>query len=223
MQASISSTASENDSILRWGDLKKHFPDAARGVVSEYLRVKGQIPYEIGYVYLIHAKGTPHYKIGKSVAPDKRILQISPKMPFETELIKSWGANFMSIAESWLHSDFSDFRVNGEWFNLPDDYLYCLLTGFEAEYASTIRNAYLTTVTLGLCANDLNSLSESLSNEFKCGSIGLPYFGHSGHTIALLEQWFYEIKHSGDAPSFTHSPSLAFLERLNNSLCSRNY
>lgn len=204
----------EYDSMLHWNELKKHFPSAAKGIISEYIRVKGQIPYELGHVYLLHAKGSPYYKIGKSVAPDKRLLQISPKMPFDTELVKSWTTNFMSIAESWLHGQFSQFRVNGEWFQLPDEYLFHLLIGCELEYTSTIRNAYLATVNIGLSSDNLNNLNEALMLEMDFTCIGFYSIGNSGYTIALVEEWFYQIKECGDAPSFDHSPSSEFLDRL---------
>jgi len=202
------------DSLLRWKDVKEHFPGVAKGVIAEYCRLGGQIPYEAGYVYLMHAQGTSYYKIGKSINPDKRLLQISPKMPFETELIKVWGTNFMSIAEKWLHKHFSEFRRNGEWFQLPDEFLFHLLIGCDYEYTLTIRNAYIATINLGLSGEDLSSLNEALSEEVDWVSFGFARFGNSPYPVALLESWFHEIRMENDTSTFELEPPKWILDRL---------
>jgi hypothetical protein len=71
-----------------------------------------------GWVYIL--KGNQYYKIGKTINLDNRIKQISPNLPFETELICAIRSENITRTESTLHQMFKDFRVNGEWFELND-------------------------------------------------------------------------------------------------------
>jgi hypothetical protein len=72
-----------------------------------------------GFIYLLSGGG--YYKIGLTTDVDRRISEISPKLPFEVELIHVIQADDMTKAESYLHERFSDKRVNGEWFRLSSD------------------------------------------------------------------------------------------------------
>ena len=71
-----------------------------------------------GYVYLL--KGGEYYKIGLSKNADRRIEEISPKLPFETELICTITTEDMYELEAFLHEMFADKRANGEWFELDE-------------------------------------------------------------------------------------------------------
>lgn len=104
-----------------WAKFKETLPAIADLILAEYKAVNGFIPREPGYVYLIHAVGTEYYKIGKSINPDRRILQISPKMPFNVKFVRVWRTYFMSLAEKMLHEQYAYCRVNGEWFHLSND------------------------------------------------------------------------------------------------------
>lgn len=85
--------------------------------------VNPHIYLEDGYVYLLHAKGTNFYKVGKSIAPDRRLKQVYPKMPFETEMVGYVRTNCMSLLEKSWHWVLSCHRVNGEWFSLEGNTL----------------------------------------------------------------------------------------------------
>lgn len=104
--------------LPRWTELKSDFPAIAEIFWKEYHRVNGFIPYEHGFVYAIHAVGSQYVKIGKSINPDRRLLQIAPQMPFRTRFIKVWRTSFMSMAEVSLHRHHEQARTNGEWFEL---------------------------------------------------------------------------------------------------------
>jgi hypothetical protein len=82
-------------------------------------RDRGQLPIENGYIYFLEAG--PYIKIGKSINPDQRLKQISPKMPFDCEFKEIFPSMFMSLAEKLLHQKFKKYRVNGEWFDFGDD------------------------------------------------------------------------------------------------------
>ncbi len=102
---------------LNWTRLKEEFPDVATALLKEWNERDGFVPYEQGYVYVIQACDTQYLKIGKTKNPDRRILQIAPQMPFRTQYVRVWRSNFMSMGEKYLHSVFSDYRANGEWFD----------------------------------------------------------------------------------------------------------
>jgi len=70
-----------------------------------------------GWVYILRAG--PYYKIGQSKNVAKRIKQISPKMPFKVSLLyKIYTADRYAL-EDKLHARYEEYRVNGEWFKLP--------------------------------------------------------------------------------------------------------
>ena len=74
-----------------------------------------------GFVYLLQGENSL-YKIGKAINVNKRVLEISPKMPFDPILLHTIECDDYTAAESGLHSHFNHLRVNGEWFRLgPDD------------------------------------------------------------------------------------------------------
>jgi len=69
-----------------------------------------------GYVYLLEGGG--FYKIGKAAELDRRIQQISPKLPFTCRLLHAIPSQDCLALEQGLHQRFSPQRVNGEWFQL---------------------------------------------------------------------------------------------------------
>lgn len=73
-----------------------------------------------GFIYLLEGVGTGWYKIGLTTkAPDHRVGQYSPKLPFETRIIHTFHADEPADAERDLHDAYAAFRTNGEWFTLP--------------------------------------------------------------------------------------------------------
>jgi hypothetical protein len=73
-----------------------------------------------GYIYVL--KSGEFYKIGKTVNPHGRFMQISPVMPEPVEVVGLYYDPDIAAAESALHEYFSARRVNGEWFRLaPED------------------------------------------------------------------------------------------------------
>jgi hypothetical protein len=123
---------------MSWTDIKQDLPRTADRILKAYEQYGGLLPFKQGYVYLIHAIGSDFYKIGKSIKPDRRILQISPVMPFKIRFVRVWPTNFMDKAEKYLHNFFMDERVNGEWFSFKEEELNSIL----AEYTViSIRHA----------------------------------------------------------------------------------
>ena len=71
-----------------------------------------------GYVYLL--KGGGYYKIGLSNDVNRRMEEISPRLPFETELICTIATRDMYKLEAALHDLYAARRANGEWFELDE-------------------------------------------------------------------------------------------------------
>lgn len=69
-----------------------------------------------GFVYILEGGG--YCKIGRTCNPNKRIAQISPKLPFDTTLVHMIPTDDSLRLEAILHERFENKRVNGEWFNL---------------------------------------------------------------------------------------------------------
>jgi len=79
---------------------------------------KPSLQLKAGYVYLL--KGGNYHKIGLSKDTDRRMEEILPKLPFETELVCTIATEDMYGLESRLHEQFADKRANGEWFKLNE-------------------------------------------------------------------------------------------------------
>jgi Meiotically up-regulated gene 113 len=73
-----------------------------------------------GFVYLIQSQSGA-YKIGRTKNPNDRLKTFNVKLPFEVEFICLIETANMHALEAELHEQFSDKRVNGEWFNLNSD------------------------------------------------------------------------------------------------------
>lgn len=71
-----------------------------------------------GYVYLLTAG--PYTKIGRSESPDNRIETLKIQLPFPVEVAAVFPCSNHAAVEKALHTEFSDYRANGEWFQLPD-------------------------------------------------------------------------------------------------------
>ena len=71
-----------------------------------------------GFVYIF--KGADYYKIGYSNRPPRRMIDISPKLPFSLRLICSIETNNAIALEAKLHQQFADKRLRGEWFSLNE-------------------------------------------------------------------------------------------------------
>lgn len=84
-----------------------------------------------GYVYLIHASGTPHYKIGHATDVARRLWQVNHCNPSTCVLIHAMPVDCQSEAEAWWHTFFNDQCVKGEWFALSPKQieLFCRCAG----------------------------------------------------------------------------------------------
>jgi len=72
-----------------------------------------------GYVYVLSGGG--YYKIGLSKHVGVRIKQISPKLPFDVELVCTIKTDDMAKAEAYLHGKYASKRAKGEWFALTNE------------------------------------------------------------------------------------------------------
>lgn len=72
-----------------------------------------------GWVYLLQTGW--HYKIGKSKDVRKRVAALQTASPYLIELVYAVRAEDMDFLESFLHQDYDDNRVSGEWFELSSE------------------------------------------------------------------------------------------------------
>jgi Meiotically up-regulated gene 113 len=94
-------------------DLSKFKQQVRSNTYDRKERSYQQVP---GYVYLM--KSEYGYKIGKTVNIKSRTQLFSVKLPFPIELLHyAWFEDY-SKAENDFHSQFSEKRLEGEWFAL---------------------------------------------------------------------------------------------------------
>ena len=72
------------------------------------------------FVYVIRCCN--YHKIGVSDDPNKRLKNIQAHNPFEIELVKVYGYRSADAhrIERYLHKQFDEYRVRGEWFDFGD-------------------------------------------------------------------------------------------------------
>lgn len=90
-----------------------------------------------GFIYVL--KSGPYYKIGKAKSVSKRIRQISPQLPFPTDVFAILPSFDMTTTESALHRAFAERRANGEWFSLIDRDIAMLLISPLVVQANHVR------------------------------------------------------------------------------------
>jgi len=73
-----------------------------------------------GYIYIIHCKGFPYYKIGHTVMPNGRISELQTGVPFELIMEYAFKVKDMFEAEHAIHKQYQDKCIRGEWFLLTD-------------------------------------------------------------------------------------------------------
>ena len=73
-----------------------------------------------GHVYFLKNPSNGLIKIGRSSQIETRINQLSIELKQPLELIKKIPKEDTHIAERELHELYADYRVHGEWFDLPE-------------------------------------------------------------------------------------------------------
>ena len=89
-----------------------------REIIEKYAEVTNQTRTTKGIVYVLKLKDKNIYKIGVTNDLNRRLKQISPRLPFEVEVEHTIKHNHIYNLEKELHERFSDKRMNGEWFRL---------------------------------------------------------------------------------------------------------
>lgn len=69
-----------------------------------------------GYVYL--AKSGSHFKIGRTVSPERRTNELRIQLPDKLERLHAITSHDPNSVERYWHRRFADRRLNGEWFAL---------------------------------------------------------------------------------------------------------
>jgi hypothetical protein len=72
-----------------------------------------------GFVYVLAAG--EFYKIGRAKRLDSRIKTLKIQLPFGLALLNAFPCEDYVLTERSLHDHLARYRVNGEWFRLPDE------------------------------------------------------------------------------------------------------
>lgn len=76
-----------------------------------------------GIVYLIRAGETNLYKIGRTTDINRRLKQLQGMGAHTLQVIQLFSCHDAVAVESALHKKFRAYRVQGEWFELPNSAL----------------------------------------------------------------------------------------------------
>ena len=95
--------------------------------VRRELRASGRRRNRAGYVYIMANGGGRGVKIGRAKNPEQRLKAHRTTAP-RARYLKLWRVKDAPAAEARLHSEFRQYRTEGEYFDLPDSKLKHLLT-----------------------------------------------------------------------------------------------
>jgi hypothetical protein len=84
-----------------------------------------------GFIYVL--KAGPFYKIGLTKDPDVRRKALAVALPYKDQVIFTIPVPDMFGHERYLHELFAHKRANGEWFELTDDDLDVIRTGYAEQ------------------------------------------------------------------------------------------
>jgi hypothetical protein len=74
-----------------------------------------------GYLYLFQQEGADLYKIGATRNIRQRLATINTTMPYKIVLVESYPlTDYIRKVELCVQEQLKDYRLNGEWFKLPD-------------------------------------------------------------------------------------------------------
>jgi hypothetical protein len=88
--------------------------------IAERLTYSAEVAQTIpdGFVYVLQAG--EYYKIGKAKHLDGRIRQLKIQLPFPVQVCHAFPCEDYTATEQGAHVWWDRYRVNGEWFRLPD-------------------------------------------------------------------------------------------------------
>ncbi len=109
--------------IWGWKD-KQGEQDRLKAAKEEEKRIE-QLLLNEGFVYLFRLGEC--FKIGIAKDVQKRLSSIQVSTPHNVELIKSWRCRNPLTLEKRMHERFKQYKVQGEWFRLPEDAVKFLL------------------------------------------------------------------------------------------------
>lgn len=98
---------------------KTKLADHVREILDEYDEKNGVVPtFSKDYIYAIKSDDG-YYKIGRSSNPKRRLKSLSVGNPNELTLVASSPVVEAQRREKDIHEQFGEWRVRGEWFDLP--------------------------------------------------------------------------------------------------------
>lgn len=92
-------------------------------------------------IYVIRAIGTNRVKVGWSTDVSARMKSLKTASPYPLELVTTLETDEESL-ERLLHKGLRNYRVHGEWFELPEKTLNALIEN-DASIATRIAAAEL--------------------------------------------------------------------------------
>ena len=75
-----------------------------------------------GYIYFLQ-DSSQRIKIGKTKNLDKRVFNLSVSLPEKSALFHFFETGDITKSEKELHNKYKKYRLNGEWFDLPQEEL----------------------------------------------------------------------------------------------------
>lgn len=141
-------------------------PDKTISTQPPELAEKAAQRSEPGYLYLVQALGTDRFHIGLTNQIERRFHDLQRNSPFPLKLIISAYSPNPQAQELRLHKLFGEWKLHGEWFELPPEVLNRVVEEFKEILESAVAGSYgRSGLTLEATQPSSSRLQESSSHQ----------------------------------------------------------
>jgi len=86
-----------------------------------------------GYIYILHIKGFPYYKIGISMNVPSRKKAIQTLVPFDIDTIRTINIEGYRDIEKEIHNELKQYLYKGEWFKCELDLINDIFDRYDTK------------------------------------------------------------------------------------------
>lgn len=112
----------------------------------------------IGYIYIIHAKETTRFKIGRTSNIKRRLKELTYQSPYQLVLYYYYPSFDTVFDEKNLHSLLKSYRKHGEWFDLISTQSQNTLYEFLFQDQSKLSKLGYKSAAKYLCSTKLSNI-----------------------------------------------------------------
>lgn len=120
-------------------------------------------------LYAMRDKGTGLIKFGISNNPPNRTVEVAKQFGADVELLGVLQTENACASERFVHNSLEEYRVMGEWFDLPDRVRAYALAFFNPTSATTPRQKKAKSKKVGRAAKEQGLINDEIKTAIRAG------------------------------------------------------